>query len=296
MDIKNVTVCGTGVLGCQIAFQSAFHGFNVRLYNPKDESISKAQTVIQALPQTYQHDIAAAPQQTAAALGRISYSSDLGEAVRGADLVIEAVPELLDVKTAFYRALGQVADAQTIFATNTSALLPSQLMDATGRPERFLALHFANRIWLSNTAEIMGTPRTDPGVFDQIVAFAQTIGMVALPLHKEQAGYILNSLLIPLINAGLALVVGGVAEPQTVDKTWMVAMGAPRGPFASLDIIGLSTAYHITQAAAARGDAQQAAVAAYLKGYLDQGKLGVASGEGFYRYPDPAYLGDDFLK
>ncbi|WP_420593883.1 3-hydroxyacyl-CoA dehydrogenase [Deinococcus sp.] len=296
MDIKNVTVCGTGVLGCQIAFQSAFHGFNVRLYNPKDESISKAQTVIQALPQTYQHDIAAAPQQTAAALGRITFSTDLGQAVRGADLVIEAVPELLDVKTAFYRALAQVADAQTIFATNTSALLPSQLMDATGRPERFLALHFANRIWLSNTAEIMGTPRTDPGVFDQIVAFAQAIGMVALPLHKEQAGYILNSLLIPLINAGLALVVGGVAEPQTVDKTWMVAMGAPRGPFASLDIIGLSTAYHITQAAAARGDAQQAAVAAYLKGYLDQGKLGVASGEGFYRYPDPAYLGDDFLK
>ncbi|NSL19689.1 3-hydroxyacyl-CoA dehydrogenase, partial [Tatlockia micdadei] len=92
---------------------------------------------------------------------------------------------------------GAIADLDTIFATNTSTLLPSNLMEATGRPERFLALHFANQIWVNNTAEIMRTPRTDDAVFDQVVAFAKDIGMVALPLHKEQPGYILNTLLVP---------------------------------------------------------------------------------------------------
>jgi 3-hydroxybutyryl-CoA dehydrogenase len=297
MQIKNVTICGSGVLGCQIAFQTAFHGFGVRVYNAREESVTKAKATIQGIGEAHQHDLQVTPGQTAAALERIEFFTNLGQAVRGSHLVIEAIPEVMEIKTQFYRELGQVADAETIFATNTSTLLPSQLMEVTGRPERFLALHFANRIWINNTAEIMRTPRTDSQVFDQVVAFASAIGMVALPLHKEQAGYILNSLLVPLMNAGLALVVRGVADPQTVDKTWMVATGAPRGPFASLDVIGLSTAYHITQAAAAQGSAEHAVVASYLKeNFIDQGKLGVASGEGFYTYPDPAYLNKDFLK
>lgn len=296
MDIKTVTVCGSGVLGSQIAYQTAFHGFDVRVYDINDEAIEKGRATAQKLQGRYQQDLQATPEQTQAAADRIHFSTDLATAVEGVDLVIEAIPENIAVKKMFYAQLRQVADANTIFATNTSTLLPSELMEDTGRPEKFLALHFANQIWINNTAEIMRTPRTSDEVFETVVQFAQDIGMVALPLHKEQAGYILNTLLVPLLGAALELVVKGVADPQTVDKTWMIATGAPRGPFAFLDVIGLTTPYNINMNAA-RENPERAVVAQYLKeNYIDQGKFGVATGEGFYKYPNPAYLRDDFLK
>ena len=136
------------------------------------------------------------------AIGRISYSINLTEGVKGADLVIEAIPENIQIKKNFYNHLGKVAPAKTIFCTNTSTFLPSMLAQETGRPERFLALHFANHIWKKNTAEIMGHPGTDQEIFNTIIEFAKAIGMIALPLHKEQSGYILNSLLIPFYSQG----------------------------------------------------------------------------------------------
>ncbi|GAE48099.1 3-hydroxybutyryl-CoA dehydrogenase [Mesobacillus boroniphilus JCM 21738] len=128
-----------------------------------------------------------------------------------------------------------------MFATNTSTLLPSQFADATGRPEKFLALHFANEIWKNNTAEVMMHPGTDKEVFNDLLEFAKAIGMVALPLYKEQPGYILNSLLVPFLEAGQMLLMKEVADPETIDKTWMIATGAPKGPFAILDIVGITT-------------------------------------------------------
>ena len=297
MSIKHVTVCGGGVLGSQIAFQTAFHGVDVRVYDISQEALVKTKAALELLPHRYQQDLHATAEQAEAVLGRIMFFTDLREAVKGAQLVIEAIPEVMDIKTAFYRELAGVADTDTIFATNTSTLLPSQMMEATGRPAQFLALHFANPVWIHNTAEIMPTPKTAPQVFDQVVAFARKIGMVALPLHKEQRGYIINTLSVPLLMAALKLVVEDVTDPHTVDKTWMIATRAPTGPFASLDVIGLTTAYNISKAAGDRGNEVNIAIARYLKEhYLDQGKLGVASGEGFYKYPDPAYLDEDFLK
>lgn len=296
MDIKTVTVCGSGVLGSQIAYQTAFHGFDVRVYDINDAAIEKARATVGKLPGRYQQDLQATPEQTQAALERLTFHTDLASAVQGAQLVIEAIPENIDIKREFYTRLGQVANPDTIFATNSSTLLPSAIMDATGRPDRFLALHFANEIWKFNTAEIMRTPQTDDAVFSTVVAFAGHIGMVALPLHKEQPGYILNTLLVPLLGAALELVVKGIADPQTVDKTWMIATGAPTGPFGILDVIGLTTPYNINLAAA-KGDPKRAVVAQYLKeNYIDKGKMGTATGEGFYKYPNPAFLDKDFLK
>jgi 3-hydroxyacyl-CoA dehydrogenase len=159
----------------------------------------------------------------------LSYSSDLKDAVKDADLLIEAVPENPQIKIDFYEKLAKVAPEKTIFATNSSTLLPSQFAEYTGRPSKFLALHFANDIWIHNTAEIMGHPATDPKNFEDVVAFAKAIGMLTLPLHKEQPGYILNSLLVPLLSAATDLLIKGVAEPEIIDKTWMKATGAPIG-------------------------------------------------------------------
>ncbi|MCF8606794.1 3-hydroxyacyl-CoA dehydrogenase [Gordonia sp. HY442] len=281
-EIEKVVVLGTGVLGSQIAFQTAYSGFQVTAYDIDDDAIAVAKQRFAGLVETYKNEVAgAADGKAQATLDRLSYSTDLTEATLDADLVIEAVPEILDLKRSIYTTLGQVAPAKTIFATNSSTLLPSDIADSTGRPDRFLAMHFANRVWSSNTAEVMGASQTSSEVFDTVVVFAGEIGMVPIPIHKEKAGYVLNSLLVPFLNAALDLAAGDYAAPADVDKTWRIGTGSPLGPFQIYDIIGLNTPYNIL----VNGDDHAQELAAWLKSnYMDLGKLGIAAGEGFYKY------------
>ncbi|BBX85131.1 3-hydroxyacyl-CoA dehydrogenase [Mycolicibacterium aubagnense] len=281
--IANVTVLGTGVLGSQIAFQTAFHGFDVTAYDIDDAALAGARQRFAGLATTYTRELAGGVAGKAdEALSRIRLTSDLADSVVDADLVIEAVPEILSVKQDTYEKLAAVAPQRTIFATNSSTLLPSDLKRHTGRPDRFLALHFANQIWRLNTAEIMGTADTDPAVFARVVQFAKDIGMVPIELHREKAGYVLNSLLVPFLNAAAGLAAGGYADPETVDKTWKIATGAPVGPFQIFDVIGLMTPYNLMS----HGDEDAQRIAGWLKeNYIDKGHLGVATGQGFYSYP-----------
>ncbi|WP_278263984.1 3-hydroxyacyl-CoA dehydrogenase [Nocardia sp. AG03] len=282
IEFRKVSVLGTGVLGSQIAYQTAFHGFDVTAYDIDDAAVTAARKRFDVLASTYQQEVSGADADKTTATARgITLTTDLAAAAE-ADLIIEAVPEVLSIKRDLYTRLGELAPERTVFATNSSTLLPSDIADYTGRPARFLALHFANRVWAFNTAEVMGTEATDPEVFDSVVAFAEQIGMVPIPLHKEKAGYVLNSLLVPFLNSGIALAAGGYAEPEAVDKTWRIATGAPMGPFQILDIVGLTTPYNILNDS---GNEQNQQLADWLKqNYIDKGKLGIASGEGFYRY------------
>lgn len=223
MEFKNVTVIGSGVLGSQIAFQIAYSGFQVVVNDINDEVLEKAKERIKTLTQSYKQDLKASDAELELALNRMTYTSNLGDAVKEADIVIEAVPEVREIKTNLYQRVNELAPKNTVIATNTSTFLPSDFADETGRPEQFIALHFANHIWVNNTAEIQGSAKTSPEVFDSVVAFAKEIGMVALPLHKEYPGYILNALLVPFLKAGENLMVKGIADPETVDKTWMIA-------------------------------------------------------------------------
>lgn len=294
IDFKNVVVVGSGVLGSQIAFQTAYSGIHVTVNDISEEALEKAKNSMKTLTKSYSHDLHVTPEKLEKTLSLISYSSDLKDAVKDADLVIEAVPEVEKIKINLYQQLAQYAPENTVFATNSSTFVPSEFAEYTGRPDKFLALHFANQIWLNNTAEIQGSPQTDPQVFDSVVAFAKKIGMIPLTLKKEQHGYILNSLLIPFLYAAEELMVGDIADPHIIDKTWMVATKAPRGPFAILDVVGLNTAYNIAMNEESESSKK---IAKYLKeNYIDKGKLGLQSGEGFYKYPHPAYLSEDFLK
>ena len=298
MKIQNITIAGSGVLGSQIAFQSAFHGLNVIVYDINDEVLDKAKKSFQILSENFKKDLNATDLQLEEALKGISYSTNLKDSVKNADLMIEAIPENPIIKTEFYTKLAPLAPEKTIFATNTSTLLPSMFAAVTGRPEKFLSLHFANEIWKHNTAEIMGHATTSPEVFQDVVDFAKNIGMVALPLHKEQPGYIVNSLLVPLLDAATTLLVNDVADVETVDKAWMVATGAPVGPFGILDVVGITTAYNINKIKYEKTKDETAGkVVDYLKkNFIDQNKLGLSTLEGFYKYPNPTFQDVDFLK
>ena len=282
-DIASVTVLGTGVLGSQIAYQTAYCGFDVTAYDISDEILEGAKHRFAGLAARYELEVdGAVGGRAQAALGRIAYSSELAVAVREADLVIEAVPEVLNLKREIYAELGKTAPAGTIFATNSSTLLPSAMADSTGRPDRSLALHFADPVWSSKFAEIMGHDTTDPSAYQAVVDFARRIGMEPIELTKEQPGYVLNSLLVPFLRAGLDLLVDDVADPATIDKVWRIFASAPEGPFQMIDRIGLNTIFNVS----ALGDERAQRIATYLKEhYIDHGKLGVATGEGFYTYP-----------
>ena len=293
--IKNVTIAGAGVLGSQIAFQSAFFGYNVVVYDINEEAIEKGKEKLEKLVPIYGEFFNDTPLAEAT-MDRIRLTSDLADAVADADLMIEAVPELLNIKIDFYQKLSKVAPDKTIFATNSSTMIPSQFRDYTGRPEKFLALHFANEVWKNNTGEVMGHDQTDKAYVDIVLAFAQDIGMIPIHVKKEQPGYVLNSLLVPLLQAAELLYAYDIADIETIDRTWMAATGAPMGPFGILDVVGLNTAYNISTASAAANPAMQAVAEMLKKEYIDKGKFGTASGEGFYTYPNPSYKDRSFIK
>lgn len=296
MNFKNVTVAGSGVLGYQIAFHTAFRGFKVSVYDINDEVLAKAKAKFSELSECYKRDLNATQEQLDNTFNNLSYYSDLAEAVKDADLLIEAVPEDVNIKTEFYKQLSQVAPAKTVFATNTSTLMPSQFAELTGRPEKFLALHFANRIWDRNTAEIMGHAGTDKKVFDDVVEFSKAIGMLAFPLYKEQPGLLINSILLPFLLSAADLWAKDVSEPEVIDKMWMKISGSEFGPFAILDIIGLTTVYNIAKLYAATNPDMNAVLEKLEAEMLNQDRLGIQNSKGFYSYPNPAYESADFLK
>lgn len=281
--IQNVTVLGVGVLGSQIAFQSAYHGKTVTAYDLSQEAVDGLPERWDYLRPLYLRDLEdATPEKLDAAVGRITGTTDLATAVADADLVIEAVPEVLEIKRETWQKVSESAPERTIFATNSSTLLPSAMADATDRPEKFLALHFANEIWRNNIGEVMGHEGTDQRWFEAVADFAEEIGMVPVRVRKEQPGYVLNSLLVPFLNAAADLLVRGVADVEDIDLTWRTSTGAPLGPFQIYDVIGMTTPYNLAKS---RDDESSQKFAKLLKEeYIDKGKLGVSTGEGFYRY------------
>ena len=312
--MKNIVVAGGGVLGSQIAFQAAYCGFNVTIWLRSEGSIARTQPKLDRLRETYAQAIRlmAAPEgqtpanwcrgladyetfdmdaclaQAEKAYAGIRLELDMAKAVQDADLVIESMAENVDDKIAFYQKLVPLLPEKTVLVTNSSTLLPSKFAKYTGRPEKYLSLHFANSIWKNNTAEIMAQSKTDPKYFEEIMEFARQIRMIPLPVRKEKSGYLLNSMLVPLLFSGMDLYVNGISDPESIDKAWTLGTGAPKGPFQILDTVGLTTAYNIVQMyvkiPSFLAPYNFKGMSKMLKEYIDAGKLGMSSGEGFYKY------------
>lgn len=315
MAIKKVVVCGGGVLGSQIAFQAAYWGYDTTIWLRSEGSIGRTKpkmetnrtnylTALAKMNETHSEedlcrgladsydtfDYEDCVRRTEAAFKDVKLELDMAKAVEDADLVVEAMTENVDAKRGVFEKLAPLLPEKTILVTNSSSLLPSKFTKYTGRPKKFLALHFANDIYRNNTAEVMATKDTAPESFDAVVEFAKGIHMVPLKLKKEQAGYLLNSMLIPFLFSGLDLLVKGVSTPDDIDKAWKLGTGGPHGPFEILDIVGIKTAYEIvsmyTKVPGFLAPYKFKDQAKLLKGMIDEGKLGKSSGEGFYKYDE----------
>ncbi len=319
MSFKKIVIAGGGVLGSQIAFQAAYCGFDVTIWLRSQGSIGRTQPKIDKLLSTYQEAIETMANDASAWCAGIADSDkplnkqdcleraekahdglklelDMAKAVEDADLVIEAMAEDPKAKIEFYQKLAPLLPAKTVIASNSSTLLPSQFAKYTGRPDKYLALHFANSIWKNNTAEVMGHNGTAQVHFDEMMEFANQIRMIALPVRKEKNGYLLNSMLVPWLLSSLDLWASGVSDPKSIDIAWEHGTGAPKGPFRVIDTVGLNTAYNIVmQFQSVPGllnplfkkmmlPYNYKAMAKLLKEMIDEGKLGMSTGEGFYTY------------
>ncbi len=254
MDIKKVTVAGGGVLGSQIAFQSAYSGYDVTIWLRSEGSIGRCQPKLDYLHATYlktldamkqspaayayglmpKEDVTpeaceAAKQKVEAAYKGIKLTTDWDEAFNDADLVIEAVAENVQQKIDFYTELAKHLPERTIIDTNSSTLLPSQFAEATGRPEVPRA-PLRQRDVAHPTAEVMRHAGTGDEAFEATIAFAASIRMIPLRVNKEQPGYLLNSMLVPFLSSAEALWANDVATPEDIDQRLDAGHRCPRRP------------------------------------------------------------------
>ena len=296
-EVRRILIIGSGTMGQQIGLQCATHGYQVVLYDIEPAALETATHRIRA----YADDLRAAglidAERHERALMAITTSADPATAAAEVDLVSESVPEDPALKG---RVLGQfdaLCPPHTIFTTNTSSLLPSMFAAATGRPDRFAALHFHQPVWSGNVVDVMPHPGTSHDTTELLLAFARRIGQIPIHVRKESYGYVFNAMYTAVNEAALTLVANGVASLEDVDRAWMGIFKMPIGPFGMLDGVGLDTTFHIADYWARQtGDAQRRTNADFLKTYLDRGCLGAKSGEGFYRYPDPAYARPGFVE
>ena len=314
MNIKKVVVIGGGVLGSQIAFQSAYCGYDVTIWLRSEGSIGRTQPKIDTLKQTYldtieimstdegktkEHwamgisdledfDKEKCIEKTNKAYESIKLELDLKVALQNADIVIESMAENVEQKIDIYKKMADFLPAHTLLVTNSSTLLPSKFAKYTKRSDKYLSLHFANSIWKNNMTEVMGQKQTSQDSFDAVMEFAKSIRMIPLPVRKEKSGYLLNSMLVPLLFSGMDLYVNGISDPESIDQAWKLGTGSPKGPFEILDTVGLTTAYNIVsmylKVPSFIAPYNFKGMVKMLKIYIDAGKLGKASGEGFYKY------------
>jgi 3-hydroxybutyryl-CoA dehydrogenase len=294
-QIQTILVIGAGTMGSQIALQSALHGYRVNLYDVRPEGIEQGMGMIRGYREMLLGQGFASPDQFDAAVARITPNSDPPTAAK-VELVSESIPEDPQLKGRVFAQFNQLCPPETIFTTNTSTLLPSMYAAATGRPDRFAALHFHTYVWSSNVVDVMPHPGTDPATLDLLVAFARRIGEIPIRLERESSSYVFNAMLNPLLRAATTLAANGITSFQNVDRAWMAVMKTNVGPFGILDAVGIETAWHINHYwAEALHDPELAKNAAFLKGYVDRGRLGVKTGKGFYTYPDPEFSRPGFV-
>ncbi|HHO76221.1 MAG TPA: 3-hydroxyacyl-CoA dehydrogenase [Deltaproteobacteria bacterium] len=294
-NIKRVLILGAGTMGQQIGLQCAMHGYDVVYYDISQEILDKSLKRIAKLGSWYASIGRLTQEQLQQTLARISATTDPAEAAREADIINESVPENPDIKGKVSAQFNDLCPEHTIFTTNTSMLVPSMFADATGRPDKFAALHFHD-LRATNVVDVMPHPGTSPEVADLIHEFAKSIGLVVIMLHRENHGYVFNAMLGDLFMSALRLASRNITSVEDIDRAWMGVTLMPMGPFGIMDQVGLNTVWNITEYwAGRRKDPQAQACADFLKQYVEKGHLGYKTNQGFYSYPDPAYAKPDFL-
>ncbi len=288
-DIRNILILGSGTMGRQIGALCAAHGYRVTLYDLSDNILDAAVSGTERILERLMKNGLITSEQKDEALKLVFKTTDPFQAAADCDLISESLPEDPVLKAKVFAQFNELCPDKTIFTTNTSTLVPSTIAEHTGRPERFIALHFHN-VTTTNVVDVMPHPGTSSEVIELVEDFAKALGQDVISVKRENHGYVFNSMLSSLFSSALGLAANGVATVEDIDRAWMGVMRTPIGPFGIMDQVGLTTVYTITNYWAQKtGDPQSLANAEFLKKYIDEGRLGVKSSRGFYDYPHPSF-------
>jgi 3-hydroxybutyryl-CoA dehydrogenase len=281
VDERPVSIVGAGTLGRRLALVYAAGGSDVRIFDISAEQCEAACDYVEEHVTQTQQTLGLDYAQR----GRVEVSDDLQEAVAGGWMVVEAVPEKIDIKIELFGDLDRLAEPDAILCSNSSSIPTSRMIGKVEHPERVLNTHYQTPPD-QNAVELMSCGKTDERVIDALMEKIPQYGLVPFRVRRESDGFIFNRIWAAIKRECLMVVEEGVAPPEDVDALWEIFTRAGVPPFRRMDRVGLDVVLAIEEHYAAVRDGIPEGPRELLGEYIDQGRLGVKSGRGFYEYPD----------
>ena len=288
MTVKNITVLGSGVMGHGIAQVSATAGYNVVLRDIKQEFLDKAMEKIKWSLDKLVSKEKISKEEGDSIFSRITPIVDLNEAVKNAELVIEVVPEIMELKKLVYAELDKVAGPEVIFASNTSTLPITEIANTTSRPEKFIGIHFFNPPQLMKLVEIIPGEKTSQEITDLTQEYVKSVNKQAVLCRKDVPGFIINRLFIPMVHEACYAQDRTNATLEEIDSAVKFKLGFPMGIFELADFTGMDVIHKATVEMHLR-DKKVINPHPTIEKMFNEKKLGQKSGEGYYKYSDDKY-------
>ena len=282
MAIQNIAVLGAGQMGNGITQVAAAAGYNVTMIDIQQEYVDKGLATIERSLGKLVSKERMSQEDADATLARISLSTDRADCA-DCDLVVEAVPEIVDLKTSIFAELDSTCKPETILASNTSSISISTIADATNRPDKVIGMHFMNPVPIMKLVEVINGDKTSTETNAAVIEASEKMGKIALSCN-DSPGFVSNRILCPMLNEAILTLQEGVAEPEAIDGIMKLGMNHPIGPLALSDLIGLDTVLHIMNVLYEGLKQEKYAPAPLLIQMVEEGKLGRKTGQGFYSY------------
>ena len=282
--MKNISVIGSGTMGNGIAQTFALFNFNVKLYDINSENLKKGEQTILKNLQRMVNKEKITESEAENSVGNIEYTSDF-DSILNADLVIEVVSENFKLKKSIFKELDLKCTKNTIIASNTSSISITKLAEATTRKDKVIGMHFMNPVPIMKLVEVINSKYTSKETTDMIITLSEQLEKIPLVVN-DFPGFISNRILMPMINEAIESLDQGVADVKNIDGIMKLGMGHPMGPLQLADLIGLDVCKSILEVMLDGLKNPKYRPNKLLIELVNNGKLGIKSGEGFYDYSD----------